>query len=213
MRRVDVVLAGLAGAVAGYSARAVLVRLRMPVRAAPYACEAVLGALWAFAAARPLPVWWLPVPAALAWLAVVLTATDMRHRLLPNAVTLPAYPAVAVLIIVAAAAGPGPGLAVRAATAAALFLAVHAAVHLALPGQLGAGDVKLAGVVGAVLGAVSWPAVLLGPVIAAVLTTALALAGRRGAGPHMHGSAPHGPGLLAAVLLVALFPATGALAG
>ena len=89
---------------------------------------------------------------------------------------------------------------------AVLLLAVHAVVHLTAPGQLGAGDVKLSGVVGAVLGAVSWPAVLLGPVVAAVLTVVLAVLGRRG-------SAPHGPGLLLAALLVSLFPATGALAG
>ena len=206
IRRVDAVLAGLAGAVAGFGARAVLARLRAPVRPAPSLCEVAVGALWALAAALPLPPWWWPVPAALAWLAVVLTATDLRHRLLPNAVTLPAYPVVLALLGAAAFAGPGPQLAIRAAAAGAVLFAVHAAVHLAAPGQLGAGDVKLAGIVGAVLGAVSWSAVLAGPVIAAVLTAALAAAGRRR-------SAPHGPGLLAAALLVAMFPSAGALGG
>lgn len=171
-----------------------------------YLCESAVAALWALAATRGLPAWWLPVPAVIAWLAVVLTATDLRYRRLPNAVTMPAYPVLAVLIAVAAFAGPGPGLATRAATAAVVLFVVHAAVHLAAPRHLGAGDVKLAGLVGAVLGAVSWSAVLLGPVVAAAVTTALALVSRGRA-------APHGPGLLAGALLVAVFPAAGALGG
>ncbi|HEY3259508.1 MAG TPA: A24 family peptidase [Pseudonocardiaceae bacterium] len=200
------VIAGTAGAAAGWSARAVLIRLRRPVRLPSAVPEAVLAALWALSAARNLPPWWLPVPAAVAWLAVVLTATDLRHRRLPDAVTVPAYPVTAVLLAVAGLAGPGPGLAARAAAGGALLLAVHAGVHLAAPRQLGAGDVKLAGPIGAVLGAVSWSALLAGPVLAAVVTAALAVA-LRGR------TAPHGPGLLAAALLAALFPAAGALAG
>ena len=202
----DIVFGAVLGVAAGRGARALLARLRRPVRPPPGVCETSVAALWALAAWRPLPAWWLPVAAGLAWLAVVLTATDLRHRLLPNVVVLPAYPAAAVLLGAAAAAGPGPSVAARAAGAGALLLGVHAAVHLAAPGHLGAGDVKLAGLVGAVLGAVSWPAVLLGPVLAAVVTAVLALAHRRAA-------APHGPGLLAAALLVALFPPAGALAG
>jgi len=62
--------------------------------------------------------------------------------------------------------------------------------------------VKLAGLVGAVLGAVSWSAVLVGPVIAAVVTALVAVTGRRR-------TVPHGPGLLLAALLVAIFPAAG----
>jgi leader peptidase (prepilin peptidase)/N-methyltransferase len=165
-----------------------------------------VGALLAVRAATgAIPLWGLPVPAALSWLALVLIATDLRHRRLPNALTLPAYPAAALLITVAAFAGPGPSVLVRAGSAAAALLVVHAAVHLAAPAQLGAGDVKLAGVVGAVLGAVSWPAVLLGTIVAAAVTAVLAVTNR--------GDAPHGPGLLLGALLVAVFPAAGALAG
>ena len=209
---VPVVIATLAGLAAGHIGRTVLAGLRTPVPAPPGACEGTVAAVWLVLAARAMvgamPPWWVPVPAALAWLAVVLTATDLRHRRLPNALTLPAYPAAALLILSGALAGPGPGLAVRAAAAAALLVAVHAAVHLAAPGHLGAGDVKLAGLVGAVLGAVSWSAFLLGPIIAAVITAVLALASRAN-----RRDVPHGPGLLLAALLVSAFPASGALAG
>jgi leader peptidase (prepilin peptidase) / N-methyltransferase len=205
-----IVVAAALGGAAGRGGREVLRRLRAPVvvRAGP--CEAAVAAGWALvawrAASGALPAWWAPVPAALVWVAVVLTASDLRHRLLPDRVTLPAYPVLAALLAVAASTGPGPGLAIRAAAAGVAVLAVHAVVHLAAPAHLGAGDVKLAGPVGAVLGAVSWPAVPLGLALAAVTTMALAAVTRcRGA--------PHGPGLLAATLLVATFPATTALAG
>jgi leader peptidase (prepilin peptidase)/N-methyltransferase len=205
MPYVLVVLAALGGVAAGVAARVVLDRLRTPVHPPVGVAEGVLAGIWALLAVRALsaaiPVWWLPVPAALAWLAVVLTATDLRHRRLPNALTLPAYPATALLVALAAATGPGAGLLLRASAAAAVLFAVHAVVHLAAPAHLGAGDVKLAGVVGAVLGAVSWSAVLLGPIIAAAVTAALAVIVKR--------DTPHGPGLLLAALLVAVFPAFG----
>jgi len=166
--------------------------------------EGVLGLLWAVLAARAmaggLPAWWLPVPVALSWLAVVLTATDLVHRRLPNVITGPAYPAAIGLLAVTCAAGAGFGLGARAITAGAALFAVYAVVHLAAPGQLGAGDVKLAGVVGVALGAVSWPALLLGEVIAAMVTMLLAVIER-----HERG-APHGPGMLAGALLFVMFP-------
>jgi leader peptidase (prepilin peptidase) / N-methyltransferase len=195
--------AALAGAGAGWIARRVLGRLRYPVRMPFGVAEGVLGMLWAVMAGRAmaggLPAWWLPVPAALSWLAVVLTATDLAHRRLPNAITGPAYPVAIGLLVVTCAAGAGFDLGVRAIAAGAALFAVYAVVHLATPGQLGAGDVKLAGVVGAALGAVSWPALLLGQVIAAVVTVLLAVIGReRGA--------PHGPGMLVGALLLVMFP-------
>lgn len=199
-----VLAAGVFGGGAGYGARVLLAGLRAPVPVRPGVCEAVGALGWAAVAWRAttggLPAWWLPVPAALVWLTLVLTASDLRHQLLPDRVTLPAGPVLAALLTVAAAAGPGPRLALRAAVAGLLLLAAHALVHLTAPGQLGAGDVKLAGPVGAVLGAVSWSAVLMGVVLAAVVTTTIAGVTRRG-------HAPHGPGLLLATLFIALFPA------
>jgi leader peptidase (prepilin peptidase)/N-methyltransferase len=196
--------AAVAGAGAGSIARIVLGRLRYPVRVPFGVAEGVLGLLWAVMVVRALagglPVWWLPVPAALSWLAVVLTATDLAHRRLPNVITGPAYPAAIGLLAVVCAVGAGFDLGTRAVAAGAVLFVVYAVVHFAAPSQLGAGDVKLAGVVGVALGAVSWPALLLGQVIAAVITALLTVIEGHGRG------APHGPGMLIGALLVVMFP-------
>jgi leader peptidase (prepilin peptidase)/N-methyltransferase len=82
---------------------------------------------------------------------------------------------------------------------AGVFLAAHVLVRLVSPSAMGAGDVKLAGSLGAVLGAVGWPALVVGAALAAGITGLLA-AGSRAA------TVPHGPGLLASTWLVAAFP-------
>jgi leader peptidase (prepilin peptidase) / N-methyltransferase len=203
------VVAGLGGVGAGWLARVVLGRVRYPVRVPRGLAEGVMCLLWTVTAVRGLPAWWLPVPALVSWLAVVLTATDLAHRRLPDAVTLTGYPLIAAAIWSACLGGGDRELGVRALVAAAVLVVVHAAVHLAAPGQLGAGDVKLAGVVGAVLGAVSWPAVLVGLVIAAAVTAMLATA-MAGRGEH---GVPHGPGMLAGALLLAAFHGPGVPSG
>src|SRR6478736_7872086 len=76
---------------------------------------------------------------------VVVTATDLERRIVPNRVVLPAAAAVLVLMT---AAHPSPEWALGAVGAAGfLFLAV-----LAYPGGMGMGDVKLALLIGALLG-------------------------------------------------------------
>ncbi|MBX9921965.1 MAG: A24 family peptidase [Mycolicibacterium frederiksbergense] len=121
------------------------------------------------------------------WL-IALSVYDLRHRRLPNALTLPG----AVLILVAAMPA-GRGMpAVLGALALGL---VYLVVHLIDPAALGAGDVKLAIGLGALTGAFGVEVWLLGA-FGAVLLTALAgivVVVLRG------GSAvPHGPSMCAA---------------
>jgi Flp pilus assembly protein protease CpaA len=123
-----------------------------------------------------LPGWWLPVPLVLGWLGVPLAAVDLARRRLPDALTLAAYPLLGAALAIAALGPPGGPLALRATVGLLVFGGAHALVHRLAPGGLGAGDVKLSGSLGAVLGALGWPALLLAPLGASAGTLALALA-------------------------------------
>ncbi|WP_337662117.1 A24 family peptidase [Actinoalloteichus sp. AHMU CJ021] len=189
--------------------------LRRPPRGirvpAPW-CELALAALWAAALLRSatgdLPWWWLPVPLALGWLAVLLAATDLTDRRLPDALTLPAVPAALVVVWFAGALAPDPDMLARAALGGILLTGLYLVAHRWAPEALGLGDVKLAASTGTVLAAVSWPALLLGA-LGAVLVTGLAgaLALLVGCGPRA--TLPHGLPMLGCAWLVTAWPVFG----
>lgn len=121
------------------------------------------------------------------WL-ITLSAFDIRHRRLPNALTLPGA---AVVLCGAVMADRGwPALAGTAA-----LTTVYLLVHLAAPAGLGAGDVKLAIGLGGLAGAFGTDVWTLAAVGAPMLTGLVALTalatGRRG-------PVPHGPSMCAA---------------
>lgn len=217
MSRELIPLFAAAGLATGLAARFVLRAVR--AEAPPGWCEGLSAVLWAAVAWRwsepGRPGWWLPVPLVVTAFAVPLAVADLRHLRLPNVLTVAAYPAVGAAIGVAALQGGG-SLGVRALLGALVFAGVHAFVHLRAPGSLGAGDVKLAGSVGAVLGAVGWASLAVGACLASVVTVGLATAralSRRALGERWRGGLPHGPGLLAAAWIVAVFPAAGSVPG
>jgi leader peptidase (prepilin peptidase)/N-methyltransferase len=139
----------------------------------------------------PLPGWLLPligaatllllalaVPedgarvAAAAWATVLLllAALDLRTRLVPNVIVYPA-------LVMALVAGPaGTGQAVGGALIGLLFFGALAWLggRLYSTPPLGMGDVKLAMLLGAIVGsAYVWPAVLLGMLLAGAAAAGL----------------------------------------
>jgi prepilin signal peptidase PulO-like enzyme (type II secretory pathway) len=97
---------------------------------------------------------------------VVVTATDLERRVVPNWVVLPAAAAVLALQTVS---HPSPEWALGAVGAAGfLFLAA-----LAYPGGMGMGDVKLALLIGALLGVTAPVGILLGLLLALVPSAVL----------------------------------------
>ncbi|MGH3901485.1 MAG: prepilin peptidase [Pseudonocardiaceae bacterium] len=194
----------MSGAVAGAGGAMLLRRIPRGVRVSMPACTVLVAALWAVVGERAgdLPVYWWPVPLALAWVGVLLGAADVVARRLPDALTLPAYPVVTVLLAVAAAGVGSVDLLVRALGGALLWAGGYAAVRLIAPNALGGGDVKLAGSVGALTAAASWPGLLVAVLMATVLTAAVA-------GPARvlgYRDVPHGPAMLAAAWLIVLHP-------
>lgn len=125
---------------------------------------------------------------------VVVTATDLERRIVPNRVVLPAAAAVLVLQTVS---HPSPEWAIGAVGAAGfLFLAA-----LAYPGGMGMGDVKLALLIGALLGLTTPVGIMLGLLLA--LVPSVVLLARHGVGARKLGI-PFAP-FLAAGAVVALF--------
>jgi leader peptidase (prepilin peptidase)/N-methyltransferase len=199
------VVCALAGGVAGAGARLLLGRLRRGVAVRVGCCEVLLGGLWAATglawASGSLSGRLLPLLLGLAWLGVAAGAVDVLRRRLPNALTVPAIPAGLLLL-----APIGPAAVARGVAGAAVGLSAYGALHLVRPASLGAGDVKLAGSLGAVLAGVSWPAAALAAVLAGLLTVALALVTRRA-------TVPHGPGMVTAAWAVLAAAAAGAPVG
>jgi len=95
-------------------------------------------------------------------LGVALAAIDLDVHRLPNALVLPSYPVLAGLLVLAAALGHDPAMLARAGIGAAGLGAAYFAIALAWPGGMGFGDVKFAGLVGAVLGALSYRVLVVG---------------------------------------------------
>ena len=98
----------------------------------------------------------LPAYLFLAALGVALALIDLDVQRLPDALTLPAYPVVAVLLTMAALTGTHPGALVRAVIGAAALGGFYFAVWFAYPSGMGFGDVKLAPTLGAYLGWLSY---------------------------------------------------------
>lgn len=97
---------------------------------------------------------------------VIVTATDITHRIVPNVIVVPAAAVVLALMTVAE---PSPEWAIGAVGASG-FLLVAA---LAYPGGMGMGDVKLALLMGAALGYVVPVALFLGMIFALVPSAVL----------------------------------------
>lgn len=169
------------------------ISLRYPV------IEAATGVLFAATTAWALASGNGPLLPALLYLAAVglaLAAIDLELHRLPNALVLPSYPVVAILLT-AAASGTGDWWALgRAGIGAVALFAFYLLLVLAYPAGMGWGDVKLAGVLGAVLGYVGWPALIVGAFAGFVFGAVVAIAvivTRRGTGKS---ALPFGPFML-----------------
>jgi leader peptidase (prepilin peptidase) / N-methyltransferase len=125
---------------------------------------------------------------------VVISATDLEHRIIPNRVVLPAA---GIVLLAQTLLHPSPEWAL-AALGASGFLFAAAVVY---PAGMGMGDVKLALLMGAMLGRTVPVALMLGMILA--LVPSIVLLARHGAAARKMGI-PFGP-FLAFGSVIALF--------
>jgi leader peptidase (prepilin peptidase)/N-methyltransferase len=164
------------------------------------ATAAVLALLFGRFGGQPIT----PALGFLGALGVALAAIDLAVQRLPDRLTLPAYPVMIVLLAVAALAGHDLAALGHALLGGLVMAAGYLLLGLARPGQLGGGDIKLAGLAGLVLGWLSWWAVLTGAALGfvlAALASLVLLAARR---ITLRGAISFGPFLLGGALLVIL---------
>lgn len=158
---------------------------------------ALVGLRFGWSAELPAWAWFVA-------LGLLLAVIDLRELLLPNRVLLPGTLVTAALLTLAAAVdGSWPDL-WRALLAGVACFALLLVMALISPASLGMGDVKLAALLGLVLGWLGWPAVLMGlflgfviQAVAGLLLLAVQRAGRRT-------ELPFGPALLVGTLVAAL---------
>lgn len=110
---------------------------------------------WAVSPGRSLVV---PVVYVFAtWVMVVLAAIDLDVHRLPDSIQLPAYPVLAVLLGACSFPTDSWSALLRAVeTGAAMFALFLVLVLIAPGGGMGFGDAKLAGLLGMLLGWLSW---------------------------------------------------------
>ena len=138
-------------------------------------------------------------------ISVALALIDLEVHRLPNSVVLPAYPVIAVLLAVAAALSGDWGAVLRAGIGLVVLGGAYLALAIAVPGGMGLGDVKLAGVLGLVLAYLGWGPLAVGAFGAFVLGGTFAI-GLIVVGRAKRGSGiPFGPWVLGGAWLGVFF--------
>ena len=134
-------------------------------------------------------------------LGVALAAIDIKVKRLPDLLTLPAYPVMIALLGAAALTdGTGTDL-VRALLGGLTLAACYLLLALARPGQMGGGDIKLAGLAGLALGWLGWPALVTGAALGFLLCGAVSAAMLATRMITLRASISFGPFLLAGTLI------------
>jgi leader peptidase (prepilin peptidase)/N-methyltransferase len=174
-----------------------------PARAALLAALTV--ALFAGLAVRYDDSWVLPAFLVLAAGLVALSVIDFEHFLLPNRIVYPLAVGTLALLALAAVGDDAWAAFGRAVLGGVAAAAALGALHLVSPRSMGFGDVKLAFVLGLVLGWLGWSELVLGLfcgfLAGAVVGIALIALRHRGRKDHL----PFGPFLAFGTLVVLLW--------
>jgi leader peptidase (prepilin peptidase)/N-methyltransferase len=149
----------------------------------------------------------LPAYLFFAAIGIALALIDVDCRRLPNAITLPSYPVLAILLTLSAAWQHDWWALARAGLGAAALFGFYLVLRFVHPAGMGLGDVRLAGILGGLLAYLSWSALVIGAfggfLLGAVVGVAVIISGRGTRKTEL----PFGPFMITATML-ALFAAT-----
>jgi leader peptidase (prepilin peptidase) / N-methyltransferase len=140
---------------------------------------------------------------AFLWFAAVgiaLALIDLEARRLPDSITLPAYPVLGALLIVAALVDGHVDALLRAGLGALASFALYYLLAAARPGGMGWGDVKTAGIIGGMLGFISWPVLLVGTAAAFAFGATVGIASILARRANRASAVPFGPFMVAGAL-------------
>lgn len=165
--------------------------------------ELATGGLFAAAALAFDRVWVAVMMAPFLGLMVALSSIDIRLRIIPNRVVYPSVAVFAASILVADLAGAGLDVA-RAALGTLAYGGGLLVVALVSPKGMGMGDVKLAGLIGLVLGSLGLRFVAVGAGVGILLGGVGAIVALF-AGASRKQALPFGPFLAAGAVVAALF--------
>lgn len=164
---------------------------------------------WAISPVRPLVVPAVYVIAT--WVLVALMTIDIDVHRLPDRIQLPAYPTLVVLLAVCSLASGEWTPFARSLIAGVALFALYLVLALLPGGGIGFGDVKLAGLLGMLLGWLSWTHVMQGTLatflLGGVIAAALMVLRRKGARDEFAYGPPMIIGAVGAIVVPALLQA------
>jgi leader peptidase (prepilin peptidase)/N-methyltransferase len=167
--------------------------------------EILTGVLFAAVGARYAHSWALPAFLVLTAALIAISAIDLEHFIIPNRIVYPVGFASVILLAFAALMGHDWSSFERALLGAVAAFTFFFLLHLAAPGGMGFGDVRLSFVLGLFLGWLGWAYVLgglfAGFLYGAVIGMVLIAFGKRGRRQHI----PFGPFLAAGTMTFVLF--------
>ncbi len=137
-------------------------------------------------------------------LGVALAMIDIAVQRLPDSLTLPAYPILIILLAGAAVVSHDGAALVRALIGGLALAGCYLLLALIRPGQLGGGDIKLAGLSGLALGWLGWPALVAGAALGFALSALVSLALLAARRVTLQSAISFGPFLLGGTLLALL---------